>query len=175
MTFPARASFRRSAFVNVLPFPTTKMKSSARMRSMVAASFLSTAAWYWVSSAATAFLSSSAEALMRFTPTARCAGLVNNAAIQAILISHFAIGFISMLPCSAISIKRAADLPVYCLQVQPHQADQSHDRGLGLRSHRSASRSIEWRRIAGHRNSTACVLANLLPDAIRGELRCDRD
>src|SRR5713101_9474803 len=44
------------------------MKSSARIRSMVAASFFSTAAWYWVSRAATAFLSSSADAFTHVTP-----------------------------------------------------------------------------------------------------------
>jgi hypothetical protein len=44
-----------------------------------------------------------------------------------------------------ISINRAADFPVYGLQVQPRQADQSHDRGLGSRRRRSSSRPIEWK------------------------------
>jgi len=74
-----------------------------------------------------------------------------------------------------ISINRAAHFPLNGLQVQPRQADQSHDHGLGSRRRRSSTRSIGWKRIACHRNSTACVLPNLLPDAIRGELRCDRD
>src|SRR6185436_18809355 len=50
------------AFVNVWPRPVTSTKSSARMRSIAAASLRFTAAWYCVSSAATAAASSAGAA-----------------------------------------------------------------------------------------------------------------